>query len=117
MKSMKTIISASVDIEALLNCRSKGINISAVCNKALWDASNSLIDTSKIDGLRDEAERLDKLRVSIQDKREKVKNDAIDEFKQTPNSIFNNPSAMRYWSRKTGLSVEELIELRGVKSD
>jgi hypothetical protein len=114
---MKTIISASVDIEALLNCRSKGINISAVCNKALWDSSNALIDTSKIDNLREEAERLDKLRVSIHTKRERETNDAIEEFKKTPATIVNHRSALNYWSRKTGLSVEELIELRGVKSD
>lgn len=109
---VKTIISASVDLEPLTDCRAQRKNISAICNKAIWEASRCPPDTSKIETLRKEADKIEDIQGQIQKEADIRHETRLDEFLKLNWSITNNPVALEYWAKETGKTMAELRALK-----
>jgi len=113
----KTSINITVDTEAYLRAKSEGINISGVCSEALIKTVMGPEETARRgEDLQRQKEELDRV-ISETEKQNQAeageKQKRVDEFmNETGSSTLNNPAAMGYWTKYTGLSEIELKRLR-----
>ena len=109
----KMIISASVDVAPLLDLKARGINISALVNKAIIEASNSNPINIKVEILRAEANNIENKQKEIHDRRALIQKEKLNNFlTKVSMDILNNEVGMAYWTKETGLTIEELAKLK-----
>ncbi len=109
---MKTTISISVDIEAILKVKEKGLIPSNICNEALWRAVEdpSLINEREQQLIK-ELDELTRTKAEIEKSKKKEADKKLNEFLSLPKKILDNEMALEYWSKTLGCSVEELVRL------
>ena len=115
MPMVKVITSASVDLEPLIILKQRGANISAIANRAIWEASGCSTDTllSKSNEFKQEAKRIEDKQAEMESKRDALNSGRLNDFiNKVSIGVIANELAMAYWSKQTGKSIEELIKLK-----
>jgi Mn-dependent DtxR family transcriptional regulator len=95
-----------------MDCKLKGISISAICNEAIW-AHSSVTPSTKVDILKAEAQRIEDKQAEIQQKVDTQRAKRLVEFlTKVSNDILNSEISLAYWTKETGKTEAELIKLK-----
>ena len=111
---VKTIISASVDLNTLLILKERHVNISAIVNKALMvEAGNTNSIDARVEVLRAEANNIIDKQKEFDEKHKLAQDNKLNDFlNKISTEILNNEVGMIYWSKETGRTIEELRALK-----